>query len=94
MWAWRAAPRETVQPSNPPAGLGPDDFRGMVARLNIPAAVAAVRYASGARIRRVKISPAARHPKPEQSQVIILSRKILDAVRQEAPVTGRLTARR
>ena len=56
----------------------------MVARLNIPAAVAAVRYASGARIHRVKVSPAARPPKREASQVIILSRKILEAVRQQA----------
>ncbi len=74
--------------------MGPDDFRGMVARLNIPAAVAAVRYASGARIHHVKVSPAARHSRREPSQVIILSRKILDAVRQQSASPESLTARR
>jgi CheY-like chemotaxis protein len=94
MWAWRAAPPQTTPPPKPLAGVGPDDFRGMVARLNIPAAVAAVRYASGARIHRVKVSPAARPPKREASQVIILSRKILEAVREQAAGPRSLTARR
>jgi hypothetical protein len=59
-------------------------------------AVAAVRYATGARIRRVKVSPRppARASKDADKPVIILSRKLLKAVRQQPATNGRLTARR
>jgi hypothetical protein len=83
MWAWRtAAEPERVAPRRPTV-LPPDDFRGLVARLKIPAAIAAVRYASGARIRRVRVSPAAPDAGHDPSQVIILSRKLLNAVREQ-----------
>jgi hypothetical protein len=86
MWAWRAA----TEPARPPArkpngGVAADDFRGLVARLNIPPAIAAVSYASGARIRRVRVSPAKRQTKRDPSHVIILSRKLLNAVREQPP---------
>jgi hypothetical protein len=86
MWAWRAA----VEPARPPArtpngDLAADDFRGLVARLNLPSAIAAVSYASGARIRRVRVSPAKRQTKRDPSHVIILSRKLLNAVRDQPP---------
>jgi CheY-like chemotaxis protein len=86
MWAWRAE----TEPARPPArtpngGLAADDFRGLVARLNIPPAIAAVSYASGARIRRVRVSPAKRQTKHDPSHVIILSRKLLNAVREQPP---------
>jgi hypothetical protein len=83
MWAWRAAAEPPRPPEKNPNGVAPDDFRGLVARLNIPPAIAAVRYATGARIRRVRVSPAARDTKEDGSQVIILSRKLLNAVREQ-----------
>ncbi len=93
MWAWRATGEPARPPARKPNGLAPDDFRELLARLNIPAAIAAVRYASGARIRRVRVSPAARQAKRDDSQVIILSRKLLNAVREQPPVRGSLTPR-
>ena len=94
MWAWRATEdRDSARPSSP---VGPDDFRALVDRLSIPAAVAAVRYASGARIGRVKITRRRRRVRAANgdAKVIILSRKLLVAARQESAPTGRLTARR
>jgi CheY-like chemotaxis protein len=83
MWAWRA---DSIEPAAAPALA--DDFRGLVDRLNIPAAVAAVRYASGVRIRRVTITPGEKpaRGKHDDSRVIILSRKMLKAVRAESDV--------
>jgi hypothetical protein len=84
MWVWRTDHGE------PPAAaslLAPlDDFRGFVDRLNLPAAVAAVRYASGVRIRRVKVAHMDKpvRSKRDDSHVIILSRKMLKAVRAES----------
>jgi CheY-like chemotaxis protein len=84
MWVWRAdhAEVQAAPAAQPPA----DDFRGLVDRLNLPAAVAAVRYASGVRIRRVKITPGEKHAKGkhDERRVIILSRKLLKAVRAES----------
>jgi hypothetical protein len=64
--------------------------------LSIPAAVAAVGYASGARIGRVKITRRRRRARAAsgEARVIILSRKLLAAARQESAPAGRLTARR
>ncbi len=83
MWVWRA---DHGEPPAAASTLAPaDDFRGLVDRLNIPAAVAAVRYARGVRIRRVKITPGEKHArsKHDEGRVIILSRKMLKAVRAE-----------
>ena len=93
MWAWRTAAEPTPTQEKAPKGLAPDEFRGLVARLKIPPAIAAVRYATGARIRRVRVTPAARKAKRDGAQVIILSRKLLNQVRQQA-VPGSLTDRR
>jgi hypothetical protein len=93
MWVWRADHGESPAVPATPA----DDFRGLVDRLNLPAAVAAVRYANGVRIRRVKITPGAKPAKGKQdeSRVIILSRKLLKAVRAESgEATDRTTLRR
>jgi hypothetical protein len=62
-----------------------DDFRGLVDRLRLPAAVAAVRYASGARIRRVTVTRGVQHVRGGNGDrpVIILSRKMLKAIRAE-----------
>jgi hypothetical protein len=86
MWAWRAGHGEASAGASTPAPA--DDFRGLVDRLNIPAAVAAVRYASGVRIRRVKITPGEKptRNRHDDSRVIILSRKMLKAVRAESAV--------
>jgi CheY-like chemotaxis protein len=82
MWVWRADHGDTAAAVSIPA----DDFRGLVDQLNLPAAVAAVRYASGVRIRRVKITPGTKPAKGkhDESRVIILSRKLLKAVRAES----------
>ena len=82
MWAWRTA-AEPPRAEKAPKGLPPDDFRGLVARLKIPPAIAAVRYATGVRIRRVRVTPATRKAKRDGSQVIILSRKLLNQIRQQ-----------
>ena len=94
MWVWRSAP--DAPRSHPSHPSPPDDFRALVDRLTIPAAVAAVRYASGARIGRVKITRRRRRARAAsgEARVIILSRKLLVAARQESAPTGRLTARR
>jgi hypothetical protein len=93
MWAWRHA----AGTGEPAKGESPaDDFRELVDRLRLPAAVAAVGYARGARIRRVKISRAAKpaRAKHEDTPIIILSRKMLKAVRAESAAPPALTARR
>jgi hypothetical protein len=91
MWAWRIVDetRKTPPKAN---GIAPDDFRGLVAGLRIPPAIAAVRYATGARIRRVRVSPAANQPKHDGAQVIILSRKLLNSVRQQPAAPRRSSA--
>ncbi len=83
MWVWRANHGE--QPVAASTVAPADDFRGLVDRLNMPAAVAAVRYARGVRIRRVTITPGEKHArsKHDEGRVIILSRKMLKAVRAE-----------
>jgi len=83
MWVWRTDHGEPLAAATPAPA---DDFRGLVDRLNIPAAVAAVCYARGVRIRRVKITPGEKHAsrKHDEGRVIILSRKMLKAVRAEA----------
>jgi hypothetical protein len=95
MWVWRA---DHGEPAAAAPTLAPaDDFSGLVDRLNIPAAVAAVGYARGVRIRRVKITPGDRHTnrKHDEGRVIILSRKMLKAVRAEtAAASERSNARR
>jgi hypothetical protein len=95
MWAWRD---DHAAPTNGHAGraAAAGDLGALVDGLAIAPAVAAMRYASGARIRRVTVPPA-----PERSTaggsdapVIILSRKLLKAVRQKSTGGRRLTARR
>jgi hypothetical protein len=83
MWVWRANHGEPPVAASTVAPA--DDFRGLVDRLNIPAAVAAVRYGRGVRIRRVTITPVEKHArsKHDEGRVIILSRKMLKAVRAE-----------
>ena len=71
MWVWRA---DHGEPPRRGVDAPADDFRGLVDRLNIPVGVAAVRYASGVRIRRVKVTPGDKHArsKHDDSRVIIL----------------------
>ncbi len=74
---------------------GRDDFRALVSQFSIPHAVAAVSYASGARIRKVKVPAVStrRARSDADPRVVILSRKLLKAARRQA-ATERLTARR
>ena len=72
-------------PADPPAAVprrGPDEFRGLVSQFSIPHAVAAVGYASGARIRRVRVRPSAPAANATDPRVVILSRKLLKAARR------------
>lgn len=84
MWVWRCD--LAADGPAPCANVPPDDLRGLVDRLRIPAAVAGVTYASGARIGRVKVTPERRKVKPrdEDTPILILSRKLLKAVRAES----------
>lgn len=77
--------------SEPPAELltprrKPDEFRALVSQFSIPHGVAAVSYASGARIRKVRVSakPRTRAKGKDEGKVVILSRKLLKASRREA----------
>jgi hypothetical protein len=93
MWAFQFEPV-----AEPPAALsrkGRDEFRALVSQFSIPHAVAAVSYATGARIRRVKVNAVStrRARSAADPRVVILSRKLLKAARRQA-ATERLTARR
>jgi CheY-like chemotaxis protein len=67
----------------PPAGSGSaDDLRVLLGSLAIPAAVAAVAYPRGVRIRRVRV-PAAREPRiTEPAGAVILSKRLLAEERE------------
>lgn len=93
MWAFQFEP-VTDTPS-PISRKGRDDFRALVSQFSIPHAVAAVSYASGARIRKVKIPAVStrRARADADPRVVILSRKLLKAARRQA-ATDRLTSRR
>lgn len=93
MWAFQFEP-VTDAPA-PISRKGRDDFRALVSQFSIPHAVAAVSYASGARIRKVKIPAVStrRARADADPRVVILSRKLLKAARREA-AADRLTARR
>ena len=93
MWAFQFEPV-----ADPPAVIsrkGRDEFRALVSQFSIPHAVAAVSYATGARIRQVKVKAVStRRARSEADpRVVILSRKLLKAARRQA-ATERLTARR
>jgi hypothetical protein len=94
MWAWRV--EESAVPVLGAGNPGQDDFRELVSGLAIPSAVAAVGYASGARIRRVTVPPPAEPASKSErgASVLILSRRLLKAARQQSTGTRRLTARR
>ena len=93
MWAFQFEPVP-----EPPAVLptkGRDEFRALVSQFSIPHAVAAVSYATGARIRRVRVTAVStrRSRSETDPRVVILSRKLLKAARRQT-ATERLTARR
>jgi len=93
MWAFQFEP--IVDPPAVPSRRGRDDFRALVSQFSIPHAVAAVSYASGARIRKVKVSQPSRRRATSEAdpRVVILSRKLLKAARKRT-ATERLTGRR
>jgi hypothetical protein len=77
MWARTDQPAE-----HNPQDILPGDplpqLPGVSPGLHLPDQVAAVRYASGCRIRRVRVAPGPKHMPDEKRQVVILSRKALD----------------
>jgi hypothetical protein len=87
MWAVQAEPPVDLLPPRRP----PDEFRALVSQFSIPHAVAAVSYASGAKIGKVRVTaaprPKARHH--DEKKVVILSRKLLKAARREAAAEQR-----
>lgn len=93
MWAFQFEP--VADPPAVPSRKGRDEFRALVSQFSIPHAVAAVSYATGARIRQVKIpAVTTRRVRSEADpRVVILSRKLLKAARRQA-ASERLTARR
>ena len=67
-----------------------DDVRGLLNSLAVPAAVVAVGYGRGCRIRRVRV-PAAREPhESEAVGAVILSKRVLaeQRGRREQPASG------
>ena len=82
MWAVQSEPPvELLQPRRPR-----DEFRALVSQFSIPHAVAAVGYATGAKIGKVRVTTAPR-PKArsqDEKKVVILSRKLLKTARREA----------
>jgi len=63
-----------------------DDFRALLRELNLPAGVEAVRYATGCRIRRVRVKRRARKPRRTgtPAPIVILSRRLLEQVKRQA----------
>jgi hypothetical protein len=87
MWAVQSEPPiDLLQPRR-----ARDEFRALVSQFSIPHAVAAVSYASGAKIGKVRVTaaprPKARHH--DDRKVVILSRKLLKAARREASAEQR-----
>ena len=54
---------------------------GLIASLRVPDHVAAVRYGSGCRIRRIRVAPGPKHARSATRQVLILSKKALKDLR-------------
>jgi hypothetical protein len=74
--------RVEAAPAAPPADLDfTDDFGALLSRLMLPPDVAAVRYAEGCRIRRVRVPAASKAPARTKGPVI-LSRRALNELRQ------------
>ena len=94
MWAFQFEPVADETPAVF-TRKGRDEFRALVSQFSIPHAVAAVSYATGARIRRVKVNAVStrRARSTTDPRVVILSRKLLKAARRQA-ATERLTASR
>ncbi len=87
MWAVQSEPPVELLPPRRPR----DEFRALVSQFSIPHAVAAVSYASGATIGKVRVMSAPR-PKArnhDEKKVVILSRKLLKAARREAAAAER-----
>ena len=94
MWAFQFEPVADETPAVF-SRKGRDEFRALVSQFSIPHAVAAVGYATGARIRRVKVNAVStrRARSAADPRVVILSRKLLKAARRQA-ATERLTTSR
>jgi hypothetical protein len=81
MWVFQL---EEANPQSASARQRPDEFRALVSQFSIPHSVAAVSYASGARIRKVRVGPPSRKTAPADPRVVILSRTLLKAARRQA----------
>ena len=77
MWARTDEPVEHNAEAVLPGGPLPH-LPGESSGLRLPDDVTAVRYASGCRIRRVRVAPGPKHSRDEKRQVVILSRKALE----------------
>jgi len=58
-----------------------DEMAALMRGLQLPASIAAVRYARGARIERVRIKARRRRPLKKDAPTLVVSRKALDELR-------------
>lgn len=81
LWTWRE-PVVVERPAG--ASAEPNDLLRLVGQLTIPPGVAAVAYAAGVKLRRVRVSPGPPRPKLNgEKHIVILSRKRLKELREQ-----------
>jgi hypothetical protein len=67
--------------ATPGAAAREDDLHDLMEGLAVPAHVAGVTYASGCRIRRVRVPAARPAPRGRNAKTLIVSKRALDEVR-------------
>jgi hypothetical protein len=72
---------EGTRPATPEAAAREDDLHDLMEGLAVPPHVAGVTYASGCRIRRVRVPAARPAPRGRNAKTLIVSKRALDEVR-------------
>ena len=81
--AW--ARTDERRPESPLESPRHDEFHELMAGLSIPSQVAAVAYARGCRIRRVRVPAPRPAPRARLSRPVILSKRALHAAKNDQP---------
>jgi hypothetical protein len=85
MWARQesadAASRKQAEPHEAPRTAS-DELRALIAGLAVPPQIAAISYARGVRIRRVRVNGNRDHHRGDAHGSVVLSRRLLDEQRQ------------